>query len=108
LDSSFVPERRLLLAVLEEAVATFHRHVVARGRRGRRLFREAETWMLSDDVSWPCSFQNICDMLAFDAGYLRTGLQRWRDHRRAHAGLDFPRPSGFRRLGGSRTRAIGP
>ncbi len=42
LDASLVPEKRLLLAVLEEAVVTFQRYATEQGRRGRRLFREAE------------------------------------------------------------------
>ena len=40
LDSSAMPEKRLLLAVLEEAVVTFQRYVNSPRRRGQRLFRE--------------------------------------------------------------------
>jgi hypothetical protein len=47
------------------------RYVVDKRRRGRRLYREAEAWVLSDDVSWPCTFRNICETLAIDAVYLR-------------------------------------
>ena len=49
-DASVVPEKRLLLAVLEEAVVTFQRYVTDSGRRGRRLFREAEEWVGSDEL----------------------------------------------------------
>src|SRR5215475_13364908 len=59
LDASLVPEKRLLLAVLEEAVVTFQRYASEQGRRGRRLFREAEEWMGSEELCWPCSFRNI-------------------------------------------------
>ncbi len=106
-DASIVPEKRLLLAVLEEAVVTFQRHAVDQGRRGRRLFREAEEWVGSDDICWPCSFRNICDVLGLDAGYLRQGLRRWRDRQRDGGGLHVPHRHPFRRLSGSRTRAIG-
>ena len=66
-DASVVPEKRLLLAVLEEAVVTFQRYVTDTGRRGRRLFREAEEWVGSEQGDWPCSFHNICDSLGLDA-----------------------------------------
>jgi len=43
------PECRLLWAVLENAVDTYMKHVTATGRRGRRLFREAEDWIWRED-----------------------------------------------------------
>jgi hypothetical protein len=107
LDASLVPEKRLLLAVLEEAVVTFQRYATEHGRRGRRLFREAEEWMGSEELCWPCSFRNICDALGLDPGYLRQGLRRWRDEQEANPGLYTPHRHPFRRLSGSRTRAIG-
>lgn len=107
LDSTAMPEKRLLLAVLEEAVVTFQRYVNSPRRRGQRLFREAEEWMMSDDVSWPCSFRNVCDVLGFDISYLRDGLMRWRDHQRSGVVAPTPYRHPFRRLSGSRTRAIG-
>jgi hypothetical protein len=107
LDASLVPEKRLLLAVLEEAVVTFQRYATEQGRRGRRLFREAEEWMGSEELCWPCSFRNICDVLGLDPGYLRQGLRRWRDSQQANPGLCTPHRHPFRRLSGSRTRAIG-
>jgi hypothetical protein len=106
-DASLVPEKRLLLAVLEDAVVTFQRYAVDQGRRGRRLFREAEEWVVSEEASWPCSFRNICDVLGLDPSYLRHGLRRWRDRHRANPDLHTPHRHPFRRLSGSRTRAIG-
>ncbi len=106
-DSATMPEMRLLLAVLEEGVVTFQRYVNSPRRRGQRLFREAEEWLLSDDVSWPCSFRNVCDVLGFDVAYLRSGLMRWRDHQRSGPVAPTPYRHPFRRLSGSRTRAIG-
>jgi hypothetical protein len=107
LDASLVPEKRLLLAILEEAVVTFQRYATEQGRRGRRLFREAEEWMGSEELCWPCSFRNICDVLGLDPGYLRAGLQRWRHEQQANPGSYTPHRHPFRRLSGSRTRAIG-
>lgn len=107
LDACAMPEKRLLLAVLEEAVITFQRYTTSTRRRGQRLFREAEAWIVSDDVRWACSFQSVCDVLGFDSQYLRQGLLAWRDRqRRAHT-TPAPYRHPFRRLGGSRTRASG-
>ena len=54
------PEFRLMLAVMEDAVATYQRYAVDPGRRNQRLFDEAESWINSTDTSWPYSFENIC------------------------------------------------
>jgi hypothetical protein len=45
-----------MLAVLTEAVATFLRHLEAKTGRGQRLFREAEEWIESEDMSWTFAF----------------------------------------------------
>ena len=73
---TFQPEKRLMLAVLEDALATLDAH--APHGRGRPLAREVERWVASTDTSWPFAFQNICDTLGVDAGCIRAGLIRWR------------------------------
>jgi hypothetical protein len=100
-NASLVPEKRLLLAVLEEAIATVQRHVVDERRRGRRLHREAEAWVLSDDVSWPCTFRRICDALGIDPDYLREGVMRWSARRRANVADGHQYYKRPRRLSGS-------
>lgn len=76
LDStaSWTGERRLLLAVLEEAVATFIRYKDAATTRGKRLFREVREWFWSDECNYVCSFSGICDHLHIDPDYVRAGL----------------------------------
>ncbi|MGH7896455.1 MAG: hypothetical protein ACREQQ_00765 [Candidatus Binatia bacterium] len=95
-------EKRLMLAVLEEAVATFQRHVDAKNRHGQRVFQEADEWIRSTDSSWPFAFENICNALEINPEYLRRGLERWRDaQRHTSAGARvyrFP----FRRVNGRR------
>jgi hypothetical protein len=105
--ASGMPEKRLLLAVLEDAVITFQRYATSTKRRGQRLFRETEEWIVSDDVASACSFQNICDALGFESRYLRQGLLAWRDRQRGKGPSSAPYRHPFRRLSGSRTRAIG-
>jgi len=73
------PERRLAIAVLQDAVDCFQKHLRARDRKARQLFLDAEEWICSDDRSWPFSFENICDLLQINAEYLRRGLAAWKE-----------------------------
>src|ERR1700675_4509199 len=77
------PESRLLWAVLENAVETYMKYAAATSRRGKRLFREAEEWIMQDDPTWLCSFVSICHVLELDPSYLRIGLRRWHEARLA-------------------------
>jgi len=75
------PERRLVIAVLQDAVDCFQKHIDARDRKARQLFVDAEQWIASEDRSWPFSFENVCDLLQINAQYLRRGLLLWRERR---------------------------
>jgi hypothetical protein len=103
------PEKRLLLAVLEEAVGTYQRYVMATDRRGRMVFAEVEAWFASEDVTWLFAFVPVCDALGIDATYVRSGLAPWADtHRKRWHGTAppcyrFP----FRRVSGTRQRTSG-
>ena len=72
------PERRLMLAVLSDAIECFQKYAAASTRKGRKLFTNAEKWITSRDASWPYSFEHICDVLNINANYLRIGLMQWR------------------------------
>lgn len=69
-----------MVAILADAVDCYHKHFQARTSKRRRLFMEAERWILSDDCNWVFSFRNICDVLGVDAGALRTQTLRWKRH----------------------------
>jgi hypothetical protein len=71
------PECELLWAVLENGISDYMKYATAPGRRGKRLFREAQEWIMADDLTWLCSFLNICHVLGIDPGYVRVGLQQW-------------------------------
>ncbi len=77
-EPSLQPEKRLMLAVLESAVATYQRFARASSRRGRRLFGEAAAWVATPEDDGIFAFENICAALDLDADYVRGGLARWR------------------------------
>lgn len=79
-------EKRLMLAVLEDAVDCYQKFAFAREVRGRELFAEAEEWLFSSDNSWVFAFENICETLELNADYIRRGLQEWRQRIRANGG----------------------
>jgi hypothetical protein len=89
---SLEPEKRLMLAVLEDAVGCFKKYLLARDRKGRALFREIEEWIFEAENGWIFSFQNTCEALGLDPGYLRQGLLRWKEQELARQA----RPKVFR------------
>jgi hypothetical protein len=74
----FEPEKRLMLAVLEDAVDCFQVYGTARSGRGKKLFNEAEAWIMMKRDDWIFSFVNVCQMLGFNPEYVRQGLRRWK------------------------------
>ena len=73
------PEKKLLLAVLEDAISCFQKYVFAREGKSRVLFQHSEQWILEKDSDWLFSFSNVCETLGFDSDYLRGGMMRWKD-----------------------------
>ena len=68
------PEKRLMAAVLKDAVQV-HEALAGRStRRARTLLREIEDWFASDDMVYPFAFRRICEALALDPGWVRDGL----------------------------------
>lgn len=72
------PEKRLMLAILEDAVTCFQKQLRTKSTKGKTLFRDAEAWILEEDGSWLFSFANICEMLGLNADYVRRGLIQWK------------------------------
>ncbi len=68
-------ERRLMVAVLEDAVDVYRKLAGATDARRQQLFADAEAWIESTDRNWIFSYQNICDVLGIEAEYLRRGLR---------------------------------
>jgi hypothetical protein len=76
-------ERRLMLAVLEDAVSCFQKYTGATRPRSRRLFQEAEDWFFDEEASWIFSFESVCAVLGIHPEYFRTSLRRWQERQLA-------------------------
>ena len=75
-------EERLMLAVLQDAVKCFQEHVLAQHLWEKKLFEEAENWILEKNTNWFFSFENICDNLQLNPDYIRQGLLVWKKVKR--------------------------
>ena len=73
------PEKRLMLAILEDAVQCFQDNLLAQSGKKKRLFEEAEEWILEEGDDGIFSFDNICEVLDFNPQYIRQGLLRWKE-----------------------------
>jgi len=85
------PEKILMLALLEDAIVCFQDNLGATCKRKIALFEDVEEWILNEDGSYIFSFENICDVLGFDASYLRNGMMRWKQLALAGAQTAEPR-----------------
>jgi hypothetical protein len=79
------PEKRLLEAMLADAINTYRLYAFADSVEKKRLFAEAKRWLWSDDCRWPFSYRNVCEVLGLDPDYLRQGLSRWKQHQLSQA-----------------------
>lgn len=77
------PEKVLMLAVLQDAINCFQVNVVAHSGKRKKLFDEAEGWILEKDNDWIFSFASVCETLRVNPEYVRGGLQRWKEKKLA-------------------------
>ena len=83
------PQMQLTLAVLEDAINCFQDNFLAESGKGKKLFIEAEEWILDDADDWIFSFRNVCELLRFDPAYVRRGLVRWKLARQRQHSKDW-------------------
>jgi len=75
IDPRSEPEKRLMVAVLEEAVATLLNHSRSSSDVDREIAAEARRWIASNDRSGPFTFATICDVLQLETGRVRQAIQ---------------------------------
>jgi hypothetical protein len=71
-------EKRLMLAVLQDALEWYQKYAFTKDIHGQQLFAEAEEWISCEDRNWYFSFENICETLEINPEYLRHGVRQWR------------------------------
>jgi hypothetical protein len=83
--------KRLMLAVLEDALRCLQTYAEGCNPIHRKAFGEAETWILDRKAHGPFAFDTICEALGIQPDHLRDGIGRWRvqlsnglDSRRLH------------------------
>ena len=77
-DSAIAPVKRLMMAVLEDALRCFQNNAEAKGVARKRLFAEAEQWLCGEVGDGPFSFETVCETLGIEPQFLRAGLKEWR------------------------------
>lgn len=83
-------ERRLMLAVLEDALDTVRKYAGASDPRQRALYHHARAWFTACEAEWPFAFAPICEALGLDPDYVRAGVLRGcaaSQARQRHAGV---------------------
>lgn len=74
--SQLDPEKRLMLAILQDAVVCYRRNSATQLGKRRQLFLEAENWIKDQQSDYLFSFNNICETLGINPDYLMRGLFR--------------------------------
>ena len=77
-DARAEPEKRLMLAVLEDALGLVLLDARAPAKHRRAAVREASHWIDSDDRSRPFAFAAICDLLGIEIGRVRKAIDAMR------------------------------
>jgi hypothetical protein len=67
-------EKRLMIAILKDAVECLEKYRGARNSSGRIHYQNAIEWVRDTGTDWLFSFTNICDLLGFDPDYMREVL----------------------------------
>lgn len=83
-------ERRLMRAVLVDAIEIYLSRIDAESVEARRELAEVRRWFRSGDRTWPFSFERVCEALDLDPERVRAALRAARERRPRRA----PAPSG--------------
>jgi hypothetical protein len=79
--ASIEPLRRLMVAMLVDAVRCFQTKFDARQQAKRQEFAEVQSWIFSDEDNGAFSFGAVCEALEIDPEVIRKGLVRWKEKR---------------------------
>lgn len=71
-------ERKLMLAVLEDAIQCYLSNIDAKTLQGRLLFHEARDWMRYRSSNGLFAYETLCEALGINADRLLSALERRR------------------------------
>jgi len=75
----FEPEKRLMLAILDDGIHRYLENLYASDAKKVRVFEEAAAWITETNGDWVFSFDSVCDALGLNPEYVRQGLLRWKE-----------------------------
>jgi hypothetical protein len=75
-ESWWPGEKRLMLAVLTDAIEVLLKGPGVNGPRRRNLYEETASWFAGEAPEWPFSFFNVCAVLGLDEGAVRSAVGR--------------------------------
>jgi len=81
--------KRLMYALLSDALRCFQTYADAIDREGRRIFAEVEAWISARDAEGPCAFETVCETLQIEPGRLRDSLDEWRVQKAGRMNLRY-------------------
>jgi hypothetical protein len=87
------PVKRLMLAVLEDALRCFQNNFDAKSGSRQLVYSEAEQWLCAEGGEALFSFNTVCEALGINPDYLRAGLLRWREAQKIGSGRRLGRRS---------------
>jgi hypothetical protein len=72
-------EQRLMLALLTDAINVYQKGALSRMTNARRLYVDAEQWILADKtVGSALSFNTVCEAIGINAPVLRRRIIDWK------------------------------
>jgi hypothetical protein len=75
-----VDTRRLMRAVLLEALVSYRNGLVSKSAVRRLEACKVEAWAAARDTDSPFAFENVCEVLDIDPDSLRSRMRRLRRH----------------------------
>jgi hypothetical protein len=76
-DSSDIPLKRLMMAVLQDAIRCLQKGADLKSGSKRRHLCEVQEWVFGESGEGPFAFQSVCEILDIAPQYLRRGLDEW-------------------------------
>jgi hypothetical protein len=77
-SSAWTGEKRLMAAILEDAVAVSSKRETPKTSKARHVLRETMRWIRSNDRTWTFSFLRICETLDLEPTAIRRGIRALR------------------------------